>query len=71
VEVDYSWTECIYAGRAAYRQRDQQITVRIQLNPDSDVTQEELTTLRTRWENGIEGKWSNRFACCTRPHCPV
>jgi len=69
LNVDFTWTECIYAGRAAYRQRDQQITVRIQLNPDSDVTDEEMATLRTRWENGIESKWSNRFACCTRPDC--
>jgi hypothetical protein len=69
LEVDENWTECVYAGRAAYRQRDQQITVRIQLNPDSDVTDEEMTTLRTRWENGIESKWSNRFACCTHADC--
>jgi Hemopexin len=68
-EIDYSWTECIYAGRAAFRQRDQQITVRIQLNPDADVTAQEMTDLRTRWEDGIENKWSNHFACCTRPDC--
>ncbi len=69
LEVGYTWTECIYAGRAAYRQRDHQVTVRIQLNPDSDVTADELSALRTRWEDGIEAKWSNRFACCIRPDC--
>jgi hypothetical protein len=68
-EVSFSVSECIYGWTAAYDQRGTTITVRIRLVPDSGISAATMTTLRTRWKNGIESKWSNRFGCCTSPGC--
>lgn len=64
VELSRSMAECIYAWTAAYRQEGTHIVVRIQLNPDANVTAAQLQNLRNTWKTGIENKWSNRFACC-------
>jgi len=64
VEVSRSVSECVYGWTAAYRQEGTHIVVRIQLNPDDDVTDAEVATLRNLWETGIQNKWSSHFACC-------
>jgi hypothetical protein len=64
VEVSLSVSECVYGWTAAYEQRGANITVRIQLNRDANVTAAELASARTRWETGIRNKWNRRFACC-------
>jgi hypothetical protein len=60
-EVWHPQTECIYGWIVAFRQVWTRITVRIMLNPDDDVTDAELATLRNRWANGIDGIWSNAW----------
>lgn len=67
-EVSYFRSECVYGGTAAYRIIEihkegcfLRISVRIRLNPDDDVTAEEIASLRAIWEPGIENRWSNRF----------
>ena len=68
-EISFQVSECIYGWTAAYMQRGTHITARIQLNPDSDVTSDALEQCKARWKQGIEDKWSYRFACCGRPGC--
>lgn len=68
-DVSFSMSECIYGWTAAYEQRGTTITVRIRLMPDAGITAATMATLRTRWQNGIESKWSNRFGCCTGRGC--
>jgi hypothetical protein len=68
-EVSFSVSECVYGWTAAYAQRGTRITVRIRLDPDAGISDATMTTLRDRWKNGIESKWSNRFGCCTDPGC--
>lgn len=64
VEVERSMSECIYDWDARYRQMGTHIVIRIELDPDSGITDAEMSTLRNRWKQGIENKWSNHFACC-------
>jgi hypothetical protein len=64
-EVTRSMSECIYGWTAAYRQEGAKVIVRIQLNPDANVTAAEVTACRQRWKTGIENEWNNRFSCCT------
>ena len=68
-EVEYDVSECIYGWTAAYSQRGTVITVRIRLDPDSDVSAATMDDLCDRWKTGIEDKWSDRFGCCTSPGC--
>jgi hypothetical protein len=63
-EISRSVSECVFGWTSAYRQEGTHIVVRIQLNPDANVTAQELQNLRNTWEQGIENKWGNRFACC-------
>lgn len=64
-EVSFERRQCIYGGTAAYRITERacalRITVRIRLDPDDDVTAEEIAELRAVWEPGIDERWSNRF----------
>jgi hypothetical protein len=68
-EVSFAVSECIYGWTARFRQDGTNISVRIRLVPDDDVTADEIATLKDRWKRGIESKWSYRFLCCTRPEC--
>jgi hypothetical protein len=68
-EISFSVSECIFGWTAAFRQQGTNITARIQLNPDADVTTALLDEVKQRWKQGIENKWSYRFACCGRPGC--
>ena len=68
-EVSFRVTECIYGWQAAFRQKGAHIMARIQLDPDSDVSASLLEAVQERWKNGIEKKWSYKFACCNRPTC--
>lgn len=63
-EINFWVSECIYGWTAAFLQKGTHITARIQLNPDSDVSSFLLEKVKKRWKNGIENKWSYRFACC-------
>jgi hypothetical protein len=52
---------------------DVRITVRIRLNPDPDVTVDEIANLRLVWEQGIQARWSRRFLLARVEHdcsCP-
>src|SRR5688572_24717464 len=67
-ERSFSMAECIFGWTAAYRIIEThkegcalRIFVRIRLEPDDDVTAEEIANLRAIWEPGIENRWSNRF----------
>jgi hypothetical protein len=68
-EVSFSVSECIYGWTAAFQQKGTKITVRIKLDPDSDVSSELLEECKERWKAGIESKWSYRFACCSGAGC--
>jgi hypothetical protein len=69
-EIEKSMSECIYGWTSRYRQEGTHIIVRIQLDPDSGISDTTIATLRNTWKTGIENKWSNHFACrCTTPHC--
>ena len=68
-EVSFSVSECVYGWTAAYAQRGTGITIRIRLDPDDDVTAQEMANLRTVWKNSIESKWSGRFGCCNGSNC--
>lgn len=68
-EVSFDVSECIFAWTAAFRQEGTNVSVRIRLVPDSDVTADEIEELKDRWKRGIEEKWSYRFLCCVRPDC--
>ena len=68
-DISTGVSECTYSWTSAYTQLGTTITVRIRLVPDAGITAETMATLRTRWQNGIESKWSNRFGCCSSPGC--
>lgn len=68
-EVSFGVSECVYGWTAAFRQEGTHITVRIKLDPDSDVSASLLDTVKKRWKRGIEDKWSYHFSCCQRPGC--
>lgn len=67
-EFSESKSECVYGWTSAYRadfsSRNCQliITLRIRLNPDSDVSATDLATARATWEAAIENAWANQFA---------
>jgi hypothetical protein len=68
-EVSTSISECVYGWTSAFAQRGTVITVRIRLVPDAGISAQTMQTLRDRWKNGIESKWSNRFGCCVERGC--
>ncbi|MDP8931615.1 MAG: immune inhibitor A [Actinomycetota bacterium] len=61
-EFSFSVSECIYGWTAAFEQTWSLVRVRIRLNPDAGITEETMNTLRTRWRQGIQDTWSNRWA---------
>jgi hypothetical protein len=68
-EISFSVSECIFGWTAAFLQQGTQVTARIQLNPDADVSASLLQEVQDRWKRGIEDKWAYRFSCCQRPDC--
>ena len=68
-EISFSVSECTFGWTAAFGQQGTNISARIQLNPDADVSASLLDEVKARWKQGIEDKWSYRFACCVRPAC--
>ncbi|MBN1183398.1 MAG: hypothetical protein JXB49_13990 [Bacteroidales bacterium] len=66
-EVSESKSECIYGWTASYRvDFDSRkcvlnVTVRIKLDPDNDITDEEVQNAMNRWEPAIENAWTNQF----------
>ena len=65
-EHSFRARECIYRWTAAFEQIWTHIVIRIRLRPDGDISDATMDSLRTTWENGIEGIWQRRFAC-SRP----
>jgi len=63
VEISFSVAECTFGWTAAFVQAGTNISARIQLNPDADVSAALLAEVKDRWKRGIENKWSYRFGC--------
>ncbi|HEX2086235.1 MAG TPA: hypothetical protein VHF89_11170 [Solirubrobacteraceae bacterium] len=57
----FDWEECTFGMTAAFDQTWSDVTIRIRLNPDSDVSQATLDTLEQTWKAGIETTWSDRW----------
>jgi hypothetical protein len=64
-EISFSVSECIFGWTAAFVQQGTNISARIQLDPDDDVSADLLETVKARWKRGIEDKWSYRFGCAS------
>lgn len=62
-EISFSVAECVFGWTAAFVQQGTNVSARISLNPDADVSAELLADVKDRWKRGIEDKWSYRFAC--------
>lgn len=65
-EVSVSRSECIYGWTAAYRITEEAncvlaIVVRIRLQPDPGVTQQQTQAAQAVWEPAIEQAWAGRF----------
>jgi hypothetical protein len=75
-EVSQSRSECIYGWTAAYQITERRdcvlvVVLRIRLQPDSGVTQQQLQTARSTWEPAIEQAWTDRFRIVrTAGPCP-
>lgn len=71
-EFSESKSECIYGWTSAYesvfseRECHLQITVRIRLVPDSDVSASDIATVIARWEPAVEAAWSGQFPLVLR-----
>lgn len=60
-EHSFTVSECVYRWRAAFQQTWTHIIVRIELNPDTGISNQTMNTLRNTWENGIVNTWSHRW----------
>jgi hypothetical protein len=65
-EVSEGRSECIYGWTSAFRITEEpdcilRIVVRIRLQPDPGVTQQQLQAQQTIWEQAIEQAWMDRF----------
>lgn len=61
-EHSFHVSECIYGWRAKFEQTWAHIEVRIELDPDNDVSIATMNTLRPIWESGIENTWNGKWA---------
>lgn len=66
----FSMSECIFGWTAAYEQTWTHVIIRIRLNPDAGISAATMATLRTRWENGIEGLWNDHWSCSRSGELP-
>lgn len=62
-EVSFGVSECIFGWTAAFVQQGTNVSARIRLDPDGDVSDNLLEEVKARWKRGIEDKWSYRFGC--------
>lgn len=62
-EISFYVTECTFGWTAAFVQQGTNISARIRLDPDDDVSADLLSEVKDRWKRGIEDKWSYRFGC--------
>ena len=62
-EHSFSQQECVFSWTAAFEQTWTHIRILIRLNPDADVSNATINTLRTRWQNGIQNIWNNQWGC--------
>lgn len=65
-EVSEPRSECIYGWTSRYQMIEERecvlrVVLRIRLNPDAGISQQDLQTARDTWEQGIEQRWSGRF----------
>lgn len=58
-QVSFKIKECVYKWDVDYEQTWTHIVVRIELRPDSNISDQTLAALRNTWENTIESRWSN------------
>jgi hypothetical protein len=64
-EVSEQRSECVFGWTAAFRITEDErgcvlhVELRIRLQRDSDVTEEELATAQAGWETAIESKWTD------------
>jgi len=65
-EVTGHVVDGIYGWDYKYLQRGDELTLKLKLSPDPNVTKEELEELKRRWRHGIENKWSEKFGCCDK-----
>lgn len=61
-EVSFTIFDGILIFSARYQQTWSDVVVRIRLNPDDDITEATMASLRTTWETTIQDRWSNRWA---------
>jgi hypothetical protein len=64
-EISFFVTECTFGWTAAFVQQGTNISARIELDPDDDVSADLLSEVKGRWKRGIEDKWSYRFGCAS------
>jgi len=74
-EVSVSRSECIYGWTQAYfieeRGCELRVVVRIRLQPDPGVTQQQIQNAIAVWEPAIEAAWTDRFRIRrTKGDCP-
>lgn len=65
-EVTGHIVDGIYGWDYKYLQRGDELTLKLKLNPEPNITKEELDELKRRWRHGAESKWSEKFGCCDK-----
>jgi len=65
-EVTGHVVDGIYGWDYKHLQRGDELTLKLKLNPEPNVTKEELEELKRRWRHGVESKWSEKFGCCDK-----
>jgi hypothetical protein len=58
----FGYNECIYHGHAEFDQTWAHIEVRIELDPDNDVSDATINSLKPTWASGIQNTWNNQWA---------
>ena len=64
-EISFAVAECTFGWTAAFVQQGTNISARIRLNADADVSAALLSEVKGRWKRGIEDKWSYHFGCAS------
>lgn len=60
-ENSFRVSECIYGWTAAFEQTWSHVIVRINLEPDSGISNATMNNLRNAWQNTIQTTWSNAW----------
>jgi len=62
-EVSFNVSDCIYGWNAKYTTNGTSVNVLIKLEPQPGVSAATVNQLKTKWQDGIVNKWSNKLAC--------